>query len=58
MGGPFTVTATSIDDGTISGTADVTVVDSLPVPPGNLALGQPAAASSQEGAEYSPAKCC
>ena len=56
VGGPFTVTATSIDDGTISGTADVTVVDSVPVPPGNLALGQPAVASSQEKAQYVPCK--
>ena len=54
VGGPFTVTATSIDDGTISGTADVTVVDSIPVPPGNLALGQPVVASSQEVVQFPP----
>ena len=56
VGGPYTVTATSIDDGTISGTANVTVMDQLAVPSGNLALGQPAAASSQEAVSVSPQK--
>ena len=53
-GGPFMATATSTDNNTISGTADVTVVDSVPVPSGNLALGQPAVASSQQTTQYVP----
>ncbi|MFC1771752.1 discoidin domain-containing protein [Pseudomonadota bacterium] len=47
MGGPFTVTATA--DGTVSGTAEVTVVDTLPVPSGDLALNKAATASSSVG---------
>jgi beta-galactosidase len=52
-GGPFKVTATSLDDNTIRATTDVTVVDSMPAPTRNLALGQPATASSLEEAQYS-----
>ena len=49
VGGPFTVTATSTAPGSISGTAEVTVV---PVPAGNLAQGAAAyaTASSVENA--------
>ncbi|MGB7933502.1 MAG: discoidin domain-containing protein, partial [Gammaproteobacteria bacterium] len=51
-GGPFTVTATSTADGTLSGTAQVTVVSA---PTGNLAQGRVAAASSVESAALSAA---
>jgi hypothetical protein len=47
-GGPFTVTATSQSDGSITATASVTVTDTAVVPPGNLALGQPVTVSSTE----------
>jgi hypothetical protein len=56
VGGPFTVTATSTADGSISGTAAVTVGDGTPVPSGNLALGRPVVASSQESGSLSPDK--
>ncbi len=55
-GGPaHTVTATETTGGAITGTAQVTVVDTPPVPPGDLAQGKPAVASSQEAAQYAPA---
>jgi len=53
-GGPFTVTATSTLDGTIRSTAEVTVVDALTVPSGNLAQGGLATASAQASDTYGP----
>ncbi len=53
LGGPFTVTATATSNASIKGTASVTVADVIYSPPGNLALGQPAVASSQETASLS-----
>jgi hypothetical protein len=50
VGGPFTITATSTVDGSISGIAEVTVVDSASV--ANLAVGQPVKVSSAEASQY------
>ncbi len=54
-GGPFTVTATASEDPSISATAVVSV-DPASTPTGNLALGQPVFASSQESGSLGPAK--
>ena len=56
LGGPFTVTATATTNSAIKGTALVTVANIVPAPPGNLALGKPALASSQETAQLGPDK--
>ncbi len=54
-GGPFTVTATALEDAGISATAVVSVTPAS-TPTGNLALGQPVFASSQESGSLGPAK--
>jgi len=62
--GTHIIMVSATDSGNLAGSATITLtvlssttssaVDESPVPSGNLALGQPTAASSQEGADVSP----